>query len=124
MKITKAIYQATIPTGAYMNERPGLEAELEEGDDPVKVIRELKRLCNQSVNEVFVTRTEDKIILEGRDGPVVIDLNDEKIEIAIENANTIRELEDVKMKHLYPTTTGKLKSAYDAKMNQLKSLQP
>lgn len=119
MKIVKAIYQATIPTGQYMNERPGLEAELEEGEDPVDVIRKLKALCNKSVVPFQIDL----------DALPKSELNDSSLQtiykhsaddpiIDIQRCETMEELATFK---LAANSDPKLREAY---MSRLKELQP
>ncbi len=47
MKVEKISYQELYPTGVYANQRPGLEASIEPGEDPVKALMELKELSDR-----------------------------------------------------------------------------
>lgn len=47
MKITKVTYQKTYPTGQYANEKIGLEADIEDGEDIQFVVCNLKHECDQ-----------------------------------------------------------------------------
>lgn len=42
MKISKVFYEKLFPTGSFLNERIGLEASLDPGDDPIVALEHLK----------------------------------------------------------------------------------
>src|SRR6185369_1626045 len=44
MRVTKINYQKLFPLGMYINERLGLEAELEDGDSPEQSMQQLKKM--------------------------------------------------------------------------------
>jgi len=50
MQITSVTYQKTYSIGPYLTERIGVEASIDEGQDPKIVLSELKKLCDE-VNE-------------------------------------------------------------------------
>lgn len=48
MRIDRISYKRVFPTGAlYINEHIGLEAEINEGENPVELIGELKKMAEQ-----------------------------------------------------------------------------
>lgn len=47
MKAFKISYSRGYPIGPYLQEKPGIEAELEEGEDPIKALQELKAMTER-----------------------------------------------------------------------------
>jgi hypothetical protein len=52
MKIDRVIYGSTVPTVQFGNQRPGFEASLEPGEDPVEAYLKLHKIAMKAVGEV------------------------------------------------------------------------
>lgn len=50
MKITTIQYKKVFPIGAYQNEPLGIEATLDEGEDPIEAFKTLKQLAHEVHN--------------------------------------------------------------------------
>lgn len=48
MKITTINYKKVFPIGAYQNEPLGIEATLDEGEDPIEAFKTLKQLAHEA----------------------------------------------------------------------------
>lgn len=83
MKITTISYSKTIPTGPYMNERIGIEAELEENELPEAALSKAKLLIDKWHIENNPQLYAD--VLHGRNG------SDELFTSAKDNATFITQ---------------------------------
>lgn len=105
MKYEKIIYSATFPTGPYANQRPGFEVSLEPGEDPIEVYKKLHEMALKCVTASFAgVQTNSDFVQYSRYEPPqevivstntqmpIINKDHEKLEIAIDNATTIEEL--------------------------------
>lgn len=52
MIIDRVIYGSTVPTVQFGNQRPGFEASLEPGEDPVEAYKKLHEIAIKAVGEV------------------------------------------------------------------------
>jgi hypothetical protein len=124
MRIDRVIYGSTVPTVQFGNQRPGFEASLEPGDDPVEAYKKLHEIAMKAVGEVVGTKSDwqpgsdfpNHMKTEITFGPPpVIDLNIERLEIAIDNAKSLDELAILK-----PQITGNvLQSHYMKRLKEL-----
>lgn len=135
MKITTANYKKVYPGQvAYTTETAGFEASVDEGEDPNDVLEALKNKADMWFMSSRIAEearqkqeqhkfTYDEVKYNGNlyqaaitkpKTPEEINLQDEKIEIAIDNANTIEELGALRAN--LPVS---LNSMYMKKLNKL-----
>lgn len=137
MKITTVSLSRTIPTGPYMNDKIGMEASVEDGDTPERVLNELLLQIDQwhrqanphlhkeheSMRGVQTTFEQLKYTpgptthLTPSIAPLEINIQHERIQIGIENAAAVEELKAVKADH--PLMPASLMNAYNKKMEEL-----
>jgi len=102
MRIDRVIYGSTVPTVQFGNQRPGFEASLEPGEDPVEAYLKLHEIAMKAVEKV-IGPPQVGVIFSDNQGRVtggimadtstsVIDLSHEKMEIAIDNCKDEQEL--------------------------------
>lgn len=120
MKITTVTYSRTYPTGLYANEKIGMEATVDEGDDVGVVLSILKANCDeinkknnpQLYTETIVTPTitqepEEKLTPEEMEKNTIDGIN---------RCTTIKELKDWE---LIAKSKWNTRSAYMQKLKQL-----
>ena len=132
MKITTVSLSRTIPTGAYMNDKIGIEASLEPGESESDVLHLLSARIEKWHKEANPHLYQDKghpsfeelgytpgptTHLTPSVSPIEININHERIQIAIENATDPEELRHVKFDH--PLMPASLMLAYNSKMEEL-----
>lgn len=134
MKIEKVIISRTIPTGPYMNDKIGIEASLEPGESESEVLAILSKKIDswhrQANPHLYQESSEFTPIYKGgtidkpnTNGPIpIISKDKERIEIAIDNAETIDDLRNVKAK--YDLMPASLLKSYNKKMAELSSERP
>lgn len=123
-RFTKITYSKAFVTGPYLQDRPGFEYELDEGEEPVGALTMLKAMLESwhkasnphlcELSPEFVNATAPI----GPPPPLEINLQTERIEIAIDNANTPDRLK--KVKEMFPVMNNKLIQQYNSKMEILK----
>ena len=133
MKITTVSYQKTYSIGPYLTDKIGLEASLDDKESVADVLDNLRgkadewhkaehpHLYQESNPEPSLTRFPPPLT-----GPAVMETIDYKkwdqFEIAIENAQTLEELETiVRSTDTFPV---KLLSIINAKREYLKFIRP
>lgn len=124
MKITVVSLSRTIPTGPYMNDKITMEASLHPGESHETVLDNLSHLINEWHKKANPHLYQElgpaqpvRSFTPQQTGPAVIETIDYKkwdqFEIAIENAQTLEELETiVRSTDTFP---GKLLSIINAK---------
>jgi hypothetical protein len=116
MNIKSVTYQKVYAIGAYITERIGVEASVDEGQDPKFVLAELKKLCDEvnTANNPHLTETQpsepttlptlkvereiqpiDKQIMEITD-PVVL----KTFETFCKNNPALKELYETRLKQI------------------------
>jgi hypothetical protein len=135
MKITTVSLSRTIPTGAFMNDKVTLEASLHPGESHETVLDNLSHLINdwhrkanphlyqeskpQVGGVMFFDNDGNKtgVVMPGQ-SPTIDYKKWDQFEIAIENAQTLEELETiVRSTDTFP---GKLLSIINAKRQSFK----
>lgn len=119
MIITKVSYSKKFPTGAYLNEDIGFEAEVDSMDDPQEAIGHLKQMAEDAHK-----RNNPGLYVEERPYtpthiPGVPDSKEERIQIMINDLNNSTTLKDLESWALLTRTSPLIKEAYDLKYNEL-----
>ncbi len=119
MKIEKISYQKLFPLGAFINEKIGVEMQLDEGDNPVQVLNEAKKLVEKyhidtnpqmyidDVPQISTTTTIDQV------QPLT------KVASLIQQINSCEEIKVLESYKLIVKTDPDLQRAYDKKLKQL-----
>lgn len=134
MKITKVTYQKAFITGPFLQEKIGFEAEIEDAEESVTAtLAELKSLAEgwhhnnnphlyQEGNkepwmQANITAQKQKIEFRRADEPPpVINIQDEKMEIEIDNCTSVDELKQWKDAH--NVVTGKVLNHYFVRLKE------
>ena len=122
-KITSINYSKLYALGAFMNERIGVEATIDEGEDPKAVLQELKKLTNEfhfennkELYEMKGTKVTD--IVEGE--PVIkVDPKTSQVQSIIKDISTVTDLVVLDSYKMIAKNNPEIQTAYD---NQLKVL--
>lgn len=124
MKITSVNYKKIFPIQQYVNETIGIEIQVDEGDDPDFVMEQARQMVNGwSIQARFppeLLRHEPLEVKPPREFVKMdftvptINKQDEKIEIAIDNAKTKEELNKLK-----PTLPISLTEHFEKRLNEL-----
>ena len=107
MKIERISYQKVFPIAQYVNEKIGVEIQVDEGDDKEFAFLAAKELVENwhrtanphpygDNNPIYPHAPEIKSVIENPPPPKEINRAEEKIEISIDNANTLEELAEIK----------------------------
>lgn len=135
MKIEKVTYQKTFVTGPYMNEKIGFEVQLDDGDTDHSALDYCKdsaemwhrknnpHLYQDSVNAISQWQSQDHkqdvITTYASNQPIIIDKSIERLEVAIDNCQSIEELDQLKKDN--PLFPAKLLETFNNKRKQLTS---
>lgn len=128
MKITKVTYQKTYSIGPYLTERIGYEADVSGSESSIETLVQLNaeadkahRILNphlyQEEERGFGDRQEHLKTKVEFGAASIINIQHEKIQIAIENAKALEELKDIKTVH--PLLPVPLMEMYNRKLKQL-----
>lgn len=131
MKIVKITYQKAFVIGPYLQERIGLEAELGEDQSSHAEVQNALRILQleaETFHSSFLKCPPTAINQQGDEyqrtpppqppePPTEINLNDERISIAIENAKTLEELTAVK--NAYPVMKVPLLAALNERIKNI-----
>lgn len=130
MKITKVTYQKAFVTGPFLQERIGYEAEVDsDNESPSGALTMLQRMADiwhkennpHIYQEIGSTNIPEHTILGVnqfmQQSSPIINIQHEKIQIAIENAKTLEELKDIKT--VNPLLPVPLMEMYNSKLKQL-----
>lgn len=113
MKIEKINYQKAFVVGPYLQEKIGLEAQLDEGDDPDTCLQQLKGMVNGmgTVMEAALMQQQDTVRIEPRQsGTVGAIIND---------MNSCKEKKVLETYRIIAKRSPELQAAYDKKMSEL-----
>jgi len=139
MKIEKVTYQKTYSIAPYLTDRVGFEAtpEGKPDEDPKEMLSFLEGMADawhkkahphlypdlsgikQDGNETFISKPDLGNVPYSLP---IISKDKEKIEIAIDNADTVDELKDVKT--VYPLIPASLINHYNKRMQELTAGRP
>lgn len=139
MKITTVSLSRTIPTGSFQNEKIGFEATLEPGESCAEALNQLNHLITQwhreanphlyqepasavSVRDANYIPPPSTQITIPIGEPLVINLRDEKLSIAMENAKSVEELKAIKEAN--PVMKFPLMKAYNKRLFELTTQSP
>lgn len=134
MKITTVSLSRTIPTGPYMNDKVGMEATIGPDESEVEALDTLQRAIEnwhkkanphlyQETNIPFTQRADyvpppsTLTTATNAHEPLTINIQHERIQIQIENAESIGQL--MKVKGTTPLMPVSLMNLYNQKMEQL-----
>lgn len=119
MKIEKISYQKLFPLGAFINEKIGVEMQLDEGDNPLQVLNEAKKLV-----EKYHIDTNPQMYID--DAPQIsTSLPIEEVQPLTKVASLIQQInscEEMKVLESYKFIVKNdtaLQKAYDKKLKQL-----
>jgi hypothetical protein len=130
MTIEKVTYQKTYSIGPYLTDRVGFEATPngKPSDDPSEMLTMLEEIADawhkKAHPHLYQESKTDSLPLEARGMNYVpiISKDKEKIEIAIDNAETIEDLN--KVKEFYEFLPASLISHYNKRIQELSSGRP
>jgi|HubBroStandDraft_3_1064219.scaffolds.fasta_scaffold07562_4 hypothetical protein len=135
MKIERITYQKAFITGPFLQEKIGFEAEIDEHVQSVHdALMQLKSMAEDfhkkanphlyqesaPVQKLDASFYSSSVINQSREPIPIISKDVEKMEIEIDNAKTLEELDAVLNR--YVTFPGKLLPQINAKRKQLKAL--
>lgn len=117
MKITKVNYTKAFVIGAFLQEKIGVEIEIDDTETPEKALSEAKRIAEtwHIANNPQVHSMPPPAPYVSSELPV-INTAEEKLAIEIENATTMKEL----MVFQNQITTPYLADIFSVKLSQLK----
>ena len=129
MKITKVSLTKAFPTGPYLNDKVGIEIDLEEFDGPDDCLDKAKSTIEQWHKEahphLYQSIDNGPNIQTAPNAPTSIptpayeiNVAHERLEIEIDNCKTKEELKDWKKIHI--TVPGKVLSHYNTRMEILR----
>lgn len=133
MKITTVTYQKSYVIGPFLQEKIGFEAEINEfdhGKDTGEILDHLRTLADdwhKKTNPHLYHSIDSGPNIQATPNaptslsPYEINIQHERIQIAIENAKTPDELKQVKADH--PLMPARLMEYYNTKMAQLNGKQ-
>ena len=131
MKIDKVTFQTTYNIGPFLNVKVGFEASVSDGENEFAALTTLKQtadewhkleyphLYQEQSGVPFVKTPIENFISHPQHvpPPIEINLQHERISIAIENSTTVSDLQKVKEKN--PLLTPKLIECWNLKMAEL-----
>lgn len=130
MKIDRVIYGSTVPTVQFGNQRPGFEASLEPGEDPVEAYIKLHKIAMKAVGEVVgpegvwekMTDLPPNQKTQITFGPTQMptrNIEEERKEV-MDTIDKCATLEDLKAwKSQNQTVPGKILNHYTKRLNEL-----
>lgn len=112
MKIDRLSYQKLIPIGAYQNERVGVEAVLDQTDDPIACMNQLKKIVNSmaTVSDYTFPGVQWEEVQIARPA---VETN------LIRDINSCTEIKALETYKILVRNNQALKDAYDKKMVEL-----
>lgn len=122
MKIRTVTYSKKYVTGPYLNHQPGFEADLEEGEDPVAALLELKALADKF--DRATNNFEDTLVPviqpERFDTEPINELpEDQRITALISDINSCKDIKVLESYRFIVKQNDQLQAAYDLKMKEL-----
>jgi hypothetical protein len=117
MKVEKVSWSGHIPYASFLNHRPGFDAFLEEGEDPIEALLKLKALADQFHKLAYPPQQDDESIHSSQiENQEPKELQMDKIEDGIRTCKEIKVLETYRfIIKKYP----RLQKAYDEMMEKL-----
>lgn len=118
MKINKVFYEKLFPTGSFLNERIGMEASLDPGDDEQGALHSLKEKVekfHKDSNPLLDTVAPDQQpIISEKPIPA-----DQRIAVIIADIYSCKELKVLESYKLMVKGNPELQAAYDQKFKEL-----
>jgi hypothetical protein len=121
MNIISVNYNRTYSIGPFLNEKIGVEATIEEGDNPIEVLKSLKELAD-SFNKIANPHLEESQPPE----PIVLPIAQIEKPIGKSMVEQIMSCDSMKVLESYKLlvkNNDEWKAAYDSKYNQLKAIE-
>jgi hypothetical protein len=121
MKIDRVSYQKVYAVAAYVTERIGVEASVDEGQDPKLILAELKKLCDE-VNQANNPHIEQSQPSE----PEVLPVTPVEKVIGKSMVDQIMSSGDMKILETYRLlvkNNTEWKAAFDLRFDQLKQIE-
>lgn len=118
MKINKVFYEKLFPTGSFQNERIGMEASLDDGEDEHEALAILKNQVekfHRDSNPNYVEGTPIAPVLECQ-----VDRGD-PTKALIQDIDTCKEVKVLETYRFMVKGNQQLSEAYDRKMEELNS---
>lgn len=106
MKLERITYQKIFPLGAFANERLGMEAILDDAEDPKQAMKVLKKL----VHEMHLPEE----LPQSRDAEGIMQIDQRQLRTYLENATSLQD-----MKLLKPHLPEELKGEYAQKLKKM-----
>jgi len=117
MKIDRINYQKVFPLGMYINERIGVEIQLDKGDNPEEALLKAKEMV-----EAFHKENNKWLYMEVNMDAIPIEKpKPEEIRIGLfaEDINSCKDMETLKGYRLLVKGKPELQQAYDNKLKEL-----
>ena len=123
-KITSINYAKLFPLGAFINEKIGVECQLDDGEDVMNVLTEAKKIVTtfhyESNKELY--EMKGMKVTDIQEGEPVVQLSNPKldqVQSIIRDMGTCTELKTLEAYRLIAKNNTDIQAAYD---NQLKTL--
>lgn len=121
MKIKTINYQKLFPLGAFMNERIGVEVQLDEGEDPTQVLISAKKMV-----EMWHKATNPGVYVEEPGLPdqsyesLTPEQQQQSLEQTIQNCKTVDELKSYRMVVYAKGSSHTIQELYETRLRALK----
>ena len=121
MKVDRINYQKVFPLGMYINERIGVEIQLDKGDNPEEALLKAKEMV-----EAFHKENNKGLYMEGTPEIPIEKPKPEEIRIGLfaEDINSCKDMETLKGYRLLVKGKPELQQAYDNKLKELNNQKP
>lgn len=121
MKTDRITYQKLFPLGMYINERIGVEVQLDEWDDPAECLQAAKNMV-----EKFYRDSNPQVQLQFTDANEVLpevqmenSKTSDRMAALIKDIDSCKEIKVLESYSLMAKISPELQAAYDYKMEQL-----
>lgn len=132
MQLEKVNYQKVFATAAYQNEKIGLEASIDKGEDPLEVLAELKSIAekfHRENNPGLYTQTNPEPFYTVREEPstgtpLLIQEPRTAVPLIIQDIGTCTSIKTLETYKFIAKSNPEIQAAYDSKYNELQNKQP
>ena len=124
MQLEKVNYQKVFAAAAYQNEKIGLEASIDKGEDPLEVLAELK-----SIAEKFHKENNPGLYIQtnpepSTGTPLLIQEPRTAVPLIIQDIGTCTSIKTLETYKFIAKSNPEIQAAYDSKYNELQNKQP
>jgi sulfur carrier protein ThiS len=111
MTVDRISYSKIIPIGAYCNERIGLEASINDGDNVETSMQKLKDLVNSLASN-------PNQVVESGNGDILVERPTDRVEAIIYDLNSCTDKKILETYKIIAKNYPKIQEAYDKKMGE------